>query len=165
MVSNGPSTPIHNENVNAVFGNSQLEVSADGSNLHPLPRRPQAGPEESEGFGSWTPDGRYFVYQSFSRRGVACIWATRDAGGLFWKFNERPIELYEGPQVLFAPHSSAEGKRVFFGGSRNGANWFGTTLGPASLSLTSAESSLATLNSPEADNGRPTTSRPVSRCG
>jgi len=97
---------------------SQWEVSADGSNLHPLPRRPQAGPNESEGFGSWTPDGRYFVYRSDSARGEAGIWATLDGGGLFRKFNRKPVELYEGPQLFFAPLASADGKKVFFIGDQ-----------------------------------------------
>jgi Tol biopolymer transport system component len=98
--------------------NSQWEISADGSNLHELPRRPQAVPDESEGFGSWTPDGRYYVYRSYSSRGVASIWTTCEAGGLFGKFKQKPVKLYEGPQLLFMPFVSPDGRRLFFIGDQ-----------------------------------------------
>ncbi|MGO9271406.1 MAG: winged helix-turn-helix domain-containing protein [Terriglobia bacterium] len=91
---------------------SQWEVSADGSGLHPL----LAG---GDSYGSWTPDGRYFVYRSIDgERGLASIWAIRETGATFRRFNRKPVELYAGPQFLFAPLSSTDGKRVFFIGDQ-----------------------------------------------
>ena len=92
---------------------SQWEVSADGSNLHPLPARPSTEPGAGDSFGSWTPDGRYFVYRSVEG-GAASIWAIREPGAIFRSFSRKPVELYAGPQFFFAPLVSTDGKRVFF---------------------------------------------------
>jgi Tol biopolymer transport system component/DNA-binding winged helix-turn-helix (wHTH) protein len=91
---------------------SQWEIRVDGSGLHSL----LAG---GDGYGSWTPDGKYFVYRSTDdERGLASIWAIREGAGIFGSFRRKPAELFEGPQFFFAPLASADGKRVFFIGDQ-----------------------------------------------
>src|SRR5262249_41646607 len=63
-------------------GTSLWEVLADGKNLHPLLSGWNNPPDEC--CGSWTPDGRYFLFQS-RRGGTRNIWAIREAGSLFRK--------------------------------------------------------------------------------
>ncbi len=96
---------------------SQWEVSADGSNLHPLPARPRSEPGADDGYGTWTPDGRYFVYRSVEGD-AASIWAIRETGAMFRSFNRKPVELYAGPQFFFAPLLSTDGRRIFFIGDQ-----------------------------------------------
>jgi WD40 repeat protein len=56
-------------------GTSLWEVSSDGGNLHPL--LPGWNNPPAECCGSWTPDGKYFLFQS-TREGTTNIWAIRE---------------------------------------------------------------------------------------
>ncbi|HLW80324.1 MAG TPA: hypothetical protein VKU44_12080, partial [Terriglobia bacterium] len=96
---------------------SEWEASADGSNLHPLPAKPASEPGAGDGYGSWTPDGRYFVYRSVEGD-VTSIWAIRETEQMFRSFNRKPVELYAGPQFFYMPVPSTDGKRVFFIGGQ-----------------------------------------------
>jgi Tol biopolymer transport system component len=89
---------------------SLWEVSADGKNLHPLLsgwNNPSA-----ECCGSWTPDGKYFLFQS-QRGGTSNIWAIREERNLFRKVNHEPVQLTTGPTSTYAPLPSTDGKKVF----------------------------------------------------
>jgi serine/threonine protein kinase/Tol biopolymer transport system component len=91
-------------------GSAILEIAADGSHLHPLLTGWNTPPAEC--CGSWTPDGRYFVFQS-SRGGVADIWAMREAGSLFRRVDHQPVQLTSGPTSTFAPLPGTEGNQLF----------------------------------------------------
>ncbi|MBV8812775.1 MAG: PD40 domain-containing protein [Acidobacteriaceae bacterium] len=80
------------------------EVSRDGTNLRPLFR----AWHETHCCGSWTADGRYFV---FSSRGN--IWAIREKTGRFQRASREPVQLTTGPMQLFGPIPSPDGKRIF----------------------------------------------------
>jgi Tol biopolymer transport system component len=84
------------------------EVSADGG-------RPHALFPVWKGVhccGNWTPDGKYYIFQSgFNRR--TDIWALRERTGLFRKGNGEPVQLTAGPMDFRSPVSSADGKRLF----------------------------------------------------
>jgi Tol biopolymer transport system component len=67
--------------------------------------------------GNWTPDGKYFVFQS-TRNGQMHIWAIPDKGGLFRKARWEPAELTAGPASYFMPVPSMDGKRLFAIGSQ-----------------------------------------------
>ena len=89
---------------------SLWEVSADGKNLHPLLsgwNNPSA-----ECCGSWTPDGKYFLFQS-QRGGTSNIWAIREERNFFRKVNHEPVQLTTGPTSTYAPLPSTDGKKVF----------------------------------------------------
>jgi eukaryotic-like serine/threonine-protein kinase len=86
------------------------EVWADGRNLHPLLSGWNNPP--SECCGSWTPDGKYFLFQS-QRGGTANIWAIREEGSLFRKVSHQPVQLTTGPSSTTYPVPSTDGKKVF----------------------------------------------------
>jgi len=89
---------------------SLWEVSANGGNLHPLLAGWNNPPAEC--CGSWTPDGKYFVFTSW-RSGTENIWAIREAKSLFEKSSKEPVQLTTGPAPTFLPLVSTDGKKVF----------------------------------------------------
>ena len=97
--------------VGAQDGSASLwEVSADGKNLHPL--LSGWNNPSHECCGSWTPDGKYFVFQS-QRGGITNIWAIREGGDFFHKVSHAPVQLTTGPTSTFCPLPSADGKKLF----------------------------------------------------
>jgi len=83
------------------------EVAADGSRMHPLLQD-----SHSPGHGNWTPDGKYFVFETFSN-GRADLWAIREKGDFFHKASHAPAQLTSGPLSFEAPQPSTDGKRIF----------------------------------------------------
>ncbi len=96
--------------LNGQNGFAIWEIVPDGSRLHQLLAGWNTPPTEC--CGTWTPDGRYFVFQS-SRGGVANIWAMRENGSLFRRVNHEPVQLTSGPTNTFAPLPSTDGNQVF----------------------------------------------------
>jgi Tol biopolymer transport system component len=97
---------------------SLWEVSAGGTDLHPL-FAPGSNPlGVSECCGAWTPDGKYFVYNSI-RDGVATISAIRESHGLFQRTQSEPVQLTAGPMHLWGPSPSVDGKRLFVIGEQS----------------------------------------------
>lgn len=90
----------------------------DGTGLGPVLPGWSDPPRESD--GSWTPDGKYFVFQS-EKGGKSNIWAIREKS---WRFDRRrrePVQLTDLPQSCYYPLPSFDGKRVFFvGGTERG---------------------------------------------
>ena len=86
------------------------EVAADGSRMHRL--LPNWRELPGERTGNWTPDGKYFVFQSF-HNGRGDLWAIREKGDFFHKANPEPVQLTSGPLSFHAPQPSLEGKRIF----------------------------------------------------
>jgi Tol biopolymer transport system component len=72
------------------------QVAVNGTNLHPLVPGWHTPPEEC--CGQWTPDGRYFVFQSQGN-----IWALAEKGKYIWKFQwpTRSVDL-RADEFLFA---------------------------------------------------------------
>jgi Tol biopolymer transport system component/DNA-binding winged helix-turn-helix (wHTH) protein len=62
--------------------------------------------------GNWTPDGRYYVFQSTSDSGTN-IWALRERTRLFRGRRSEPVRLTAGPMDFQSPVSSVDGKRLF----------------------------------------------------
>jgi len=99
--------------LNATTGADSLwEVRDDGTNLHPL--LPDWNNYPQDCCGNWTPDGKFFVFQS-TRNGQTHIWGM-PTGGLFRK--AAPFQLTSGPVSYFMPAPSADGKQVFVLGSQ-----------------------------------------------
>jgi Tol biopolymer transport system component/DNA-binding winged helix-turn-helix (wHTH) protein len=94
---------------------SLWEVSADGSNLHPVF---PGNDSRDECCGAWTPDGKYFLYQS-TRDGMTNIWAIREVKGLFRTARPQPVQLTAGPLAFMGPTLSPDGKRLFAVGVQN----------------------------------------------
>jgi len=87
---------------------SLWEVTADGTKLHPLlPGWSRFG---AECCGSWTPDGRYFVFESW-HDGHPNIWALREPGMMHT--TPAPVRLTNGALLYHTPVPSTDGKRIF----------------------------------------------------
>jgi Tol biopolymer transport system component/DNA-binding winged helix-turn-helix (wHTH) protein len=96
-------------------GSSTLwEVNRDGSGLHPLLPGWNSTPHEC--CGNWTPDGKYYVFQSL-RDGRNNLWALPEQTHWF-RAHARPMQLTNGPLNFSFPVPSKDGKRIFTVGSQ-----------------------------------------------
>ena len=86
--------------------NSLWEVSAQGTNLHPL--FPEWHNPTDECCGKWTEDGKYFVFQSQGQ-----IWALSEKETFLHRSTDKPIQLTSSPLRLFTPLPSKDGKKLF----------------------------------------------------
>lgn len=94
---------------------SLWEVQTDGTGLHPLLKDWHNPQQECCGF--WTPDGRYYVFQSNLGRGMfGDIFAITDSPGIFRKLPSRPVQLTFGPLVFFNGAITPDGKKLLFSG-------------------------------------------------
>jgi len=89
--------------------NSLWQVQNDGTKLHEL--LPGWNNPPAECCGNWSPDGKFFVFQS-SRKGKTNIWARREKQGLF-RGPSDPVLLTSGGMNSFAPVVSQDGKQIF----------------------------------------------------
>ena len=92
-------------------GPALWEIWADGSHLSPL--LPEWSRAPLECCGNWTPDQRYFVFQSDRVPGTITLWAIRENKGFLEKHKAVPIQLTTGPTLMFAPMPSRDGKKLF----------------------------------------------------
>jgi Tol biopolymer transport system component/DNA-binding winged helix-turn-helix (wHTH) protein len=88
------------------------EVRADGSHLHPV--LPGWNKPASECCGTWTPDGKEFVFQSL-HNGHSDIWALREKP--WYRAGAEPRQITNGPLDYAAPSTAPVGDRVFFIGN------------------------------------------------
>ena len=93
------------ETTGTVGQQMEWEVGADGTALHRLLVGWQTPPNEC--CGRWTPNGKFFVFQSGSQ-----IWALPKSGRLF-RSNPQPIQLTSSPLSLSSPLPSKDGKKLF----------------------------------------------------
>jgi DNA-binding winged helix-turn-helix (wHTH) protein/Tol biopolymer transport system component len=89
---------------------SLWEVRDDGSGLHPLLAGWNTSPAEC--CGTWTRDGRYFVFQS-TRNFRSDIWAIREKPGLLQKPEPAPTQLTSGPLSFTGPQPSYDARKLF----------------------------------------------------
>jgi Tol biopolymer transport system component len=92
------------------FRGSLWQVSVNGKDPHPLLPAWHAPPAEC--CGRWTPDGKYFVFQSQDN-----IWGLAEKANLFGKANSQPFQLTSGPMGFFSPLFSKDGKKLFVVGA------------------------------------------------
>jgi DNA-binding winged helix-turn-helix (wHTH) protein/Tol biopolymer transport system component len=90
------------------------EMARDGSGLRPLLPGWNTVPQEC--CGTWTPDGRYFVFESF-RDGRNSLWALAEKSSWFGGA-PKPVQLTNGPLDFQFPVVSQDGKRIFAVGSQ-----------------------------------------------
>src|SRR5271169_1578911 len=92
---------------------SLWEARNDGSDLHPLLRGWNNPPQEC--CGSWTPDGRYFVFQS-ARSGTSNIWVLPEHSSFWRRTPTAPIQLTTGPLDFVDPVPSRAGRTLYVEG-------------------------------------------------
>jgi len=92
---------------------SLWEARSDGSDLHPLLRGWNNPPQEC--CGNWTPDGRYFVFQS-ARSGTSNIWVLPERSSLWRRTPVVPIQLTAGPLNFVDPVPSRDGRKLYVEG-------------------------------------------------
>jgi Tol biopolymer transport system component len=115
------------------------EAASDGSNLHPL--LPEWSQPSSECCGSWTHDGKEFVFQS-SHSGRSEIWARRERP---WYLADRePRQITNDPQDYQAPITSPGSNRIYFIGANTQFELLralprSTTFAPLAQNLSAAE--------------------------
>ncbi len=94
---------------------SLWEASVKSGELHPL--LPGWEPSFSACCGSWTRDGRYFVFEA-GASGASSIWALGERTGLH-RAAQAPVRLTTGPMAAYAPAISADGKHLFVDGAQD----------------------------------------------
>jgi serine/threonine protein kinase/Tol biopolymer transport system component len=95
-------------------GSSLWEANIDGSHLHHMLNGWNNDVDLC--CGSWTPDGKYFIFQS-TQNGKSSLWAVRETADALRKVSHEPVELTQGEMSAESPLPSEDGKRVFFIGS------------------------------------------------
>jgi serine/threonine protein kinase/Tol biopolymer transport system component len=88
------------------------EVGVDGGNPHPL-----LSGGTGLCCGSWTSDGRYFLFSS-RKAGEEGIWAVREKTGWFQGGSGRPVLLSTGPLNYVCAIPSRAGKQIFVTGEQ-----------------------------------------------
>ncbi len=86
----------------------QWELLTNGTNLHVLIAE---GEPRQSCCGSWTPDGKYFLFNSEDGN----IWALRE-GRTLGKKTQRPTRLTTGPMSSSGAISSLDGKTLYVDG-------------------------------------------------
>jgi Tol biopolymer transport system component len=86
------------------------EVRADGSGLHQIAAGWHHPPREC--CGRWSPDGRYYMFQSVTASGND-IFALADAVGWLGKPKREPVQLTTGPLLFFNPLVSTDNAKMF----------------------------------------------------
>lgn len=91
--------------------NSIWEISKDGANLHRL----FAGWSHpgNECCGSWTPDGRYYIFTS-SRGGRTNLWTLRERGSFWRRSPQGPFQLTFGPDSPWGGTPGGVGQSIYF---------------------------------------------------
>ncbi len=93
------------------------EVSSSGANLHEV--IPGWHLSSSQCCGSWTLDGRFFVFLDVTRGPIAQpeIWALSERRGLIPRPPAQPVQLTTGPIGWGQPIPGRDGKKIFATGN------------------------------------------------
>jgi len=92
---------------------SLWEARNDGSDLHPLLAGWNNPPQEC--CGNWTPDGRYFVFQS-ARSGTSNVWVLPEHSSVWRRTPVVPTQLTAGPLNFMNPVPSRDGRKLYVEG-------------------------------------------------
>jgi len=93
------------------------DIGSDGTGLHPL--FPDWNQPPQECCGNWSPDGKYYVFQS-TRNGNTEIWAVREGDRLLrWGGRRRdPTQVTSGQLNSLLPVFSPDGKKLYVIGQK-----------------------------------------------
>jgi eukaryotic-like serine/threonine-protein kinase len=97
-------------------GSSSLwEVANNGTGLHPLLQNWNRPSQEC--CGNWTPDGKFYVFESL-RDETKDVWVLAEARGIFSKSTMEPSQLTAGPLNYLRPTPDKQGHRLFVIGEK-----------------------------------------------
>jgi len=99
-------------------GTPLWEVATNGNNLHRLFAGWNNPPDES--VGHWTPDGKYFLFQSTRGRKFITVWAVREKGDFLRRADRTPIQVTSGAMHMWDAVPSKDGKKLFVLGGNPG---------------------------------------------
>jgi Tol biopolymer transport system component len=91
--------------------NLLAEVAADGRNYHQVLEHWHPGDDQLN--GNWTPDGKFFMFQTQRGWGRADIWTIPERTDLFHKVSREPVQLTAGPLNFYSPQPSLDGKKIY----------------------------------------------------
>jgi eukaryotic-like serine/threonine-protein kinase len=101
---------------NSISGTSTIwEANADGSSMHSL--LPGWNNPPNECCGQWTPDGRYYVFETL-RDGARNIWVLPEHSSPLRKASNQPMQLTTGPLSFNTPVPSKDGKKLLVIGAQ-----------------------------------------------
>ncbi len=101
---------------NSITGTQTIwEANTDGSSLHAL--LPGWNNPPNECCGSWTHDGRYYVFQAL-RDGASNIWVLPEHFSRLRKASNQPAQLTTGPLSFSSPVPSKDGRKLFVIGAQ-----------------------------------------------
>jgi Tol biopolymer transport system component len=87
--------------------NSMWEVGLNGGGAHPV--FPDWDGNVAK--GSWTPDGRYFLFDA-DREGESALWAVPEERQWWRRRAPGPVKLTGGPMRYYAPTLSPDGRTI-----------------------------------------------------
>jgi eukaryotic-like serine/threonine-protein kinase len=105
--------------INRIGALSLWEILSDGTGLRPLLADWNKPPAEC--CGTWSPDGKYFVFQS-TRDSKTEIWAIRERNALTrWLGSSKPepVQLTSGQLNSLAPVFGPDGKKLYVIGQQH----------------------------------------------
>jgi hypothetical protein len=94
---------------------SLWEIRSDGTGLHQL--LPGWNQPQQECCGSWTPDGKYFVFQAV-RDNAQNIWIITEPRNNLQPISREPVQLTIAPLSYSLPVPDKDGKRLFAVGQK-----------------------------------------------
>ena len=62
--------------------------------------------------GEWTPDGRYYVFES-NRDGGSNLWALEEKSDWWYRLNRDPVQLTFGPVSYYQPVPRRNSQSIF----------------------------------------------------
>jgi Tol biopolymer transport system component len=94
---------------------SLWELLKDGTSRHEI--LSGWNPVPAECCGRWSPDGRWYVFQS-TRDGRTDLWALPEPSSLIDREPREPIQLTAGPISSLAPEMSPDGRKLYMVGQQ-----------------------------------------------
>jgi Tol biopolymer transport system component len=82
------------------------QISANGRGLLPLFHGWHS--KSGECCGKWTPDGKYFVFESEGQ-----IWAVRESGNFLRRASRTPVQLTSGAIMYSDPLPDKDGRKLY----------------------------------------------------
>jgi len=92
------------------------EISASGRDPHPFLAGRKEVPEEC--CGTWTPDGRFFIFSAAQSENANLwtLWTIRENAGFLRSVRRQPNPLTQEPNLPFATAAARSSNRIFYFG-------------------------------------------------